>query len=287
MLRLAVLSDTHISRPGTPDGTWNNTTRRSVSVQLLRAALDEIAEAGHHRVLVLGDISDDGSPEMIGAALAAITSAGLEAWTVPGNHDAAQDSRALDVAAEQVSGCGVLHHQPRRLSDSLTLAGTGLRSGDGGQTCEATSLADATAITSRVLLWAGHYPLISQESALAAAGLRYPGDLENLRQARAAAQRHPGPVVVLHGHLHTAITAQDRTMLQLGFPALVEWPHAWTDLCIETSPGHTAVHAAIRPVAGDWSRCGRNTLLASTDQAWVLDGEGWRAAGPSRAPSPA
>lgn len=76
-------------------------------------------------------------------------------------------------------------------------------------------------------------------------------------------------------------------MLQLGFPALVEWPHAWTDLCIETSPGHTAVHAAIRPVAGDWSRCGRNTLLASTDQAWVLDGEGWRAAGPSRAPSPA
>lgn len=214
---------------------------------------------------------------MMGAALSAIADAGLEAWIVPGNHDTAQYSRALEVAAEQVSGCVVLHHQPLRLSDSFTLTGTALRSRDGGQTCEATCLAEAAAITSRVLLWAGHYPLISQEATLLSAGLRYPGDLINLQQARDAAERHSGPIVVLHGHLHTAVTAQNRKMLQLGFPAIVEWPHAWTDLRIETSPSGTTVRTSIRSVAGDWSQCARNTLLASTEQAWQLDSENWRA----------
>jgi DNA repair exonuclease SbcCD nuclease subunit len=276
--RLAVLSDTHLSSAGTPDGIWNNAIRRSASAQLLRAALNEIAEAGHRHVLVLGDISDDGSPAMIGAALSAITDAGLEAWAVPGNHDVAQDSRALDIAAEHAGGCAVLHHQARRLGETITLAGTGLRSEDGGQSCAATRLADVTATSEQVLLWAGHYPLISQHATLLAAGLRYPGDLTNLQQARAAAERHAGPIVVLHGHLHTAVNCRDGRMLQLGFPAVVEWPHAWTELRVETALSGTTVHTTIRPVAGDWSQCNRNTLLASAEQTWKLNDGRWHAA---------
>lgn len=277
--RLAVLTDIHLSAAGTPDGTWNNPTLRSVSSQLLSQAVGEIAAAGHRHALVLGDISDDGSQEMIGAALVAIAEAGLETWAVPGNHDAAQDPHALDIAAERVSSTVALHSQPVRVRDSITLAGTGLRSNDDGQTCEAVNLPDVTAITSQTLLWAGHYPLISQKAALLAAGLRYPGDLRNLQQARAAAEKHAGPIVVLHGHLHTAITSLDGKMLQLGFPAMVEWPHAWTDLRIETSPGGATVRTAIRSVAGNWPQPTRNTLLASTEQAWQLAGGRWRAAG--------
>jgi Calcineurin-like phosphoesterase/Aldo/keto reductase family len=281
--RFAVLSDIHLSPAGTADGTWNNATRRSVSSQLLQAAVDEIAAAGHHHVLVLGDISDDGSPELIGAALSAITAAGLEAWAVPGNHDAAQDAHALDIAAGRVSGSAALYNRPVRASELITLAGSALTSNDGGQMCEATNLPDVTAITSQILLWAGHYPLISQQAALQAAGLRYPGDLRNLREARDAADQHAGPIVVLHGHLHTVITALDGRLLQLGFPALVEWPHAWTDLRIETAPGGTAVRTAVRPVAGNWSECTRNAVLASRAQTWQLDGGRWRAATGTRA----
>ena len=277
--RLAVLTDIHLSAAGTPDGTWNNPTLRSVSSQLLSQAVGEIAAAGHRHALVLGDISDDGSQEMIGAALVAIAEAGLETWAVPGNHDAAQDPHALDIAAERVSSTVALHSQPVRVRDSITLAGTGLSSNDNGQTCEAVNLPDVTAITSQTLLWAGHYPLISQKAALLAAGLRYPGDLRNLQQARAAAEKHAGPIVVLHGHLHTAITSLDGKMLQLGFPAMVEWPHAWTDLRIETSPGGATVRTAIRSVAGNWPQPTRNTLLASIEQTWQLAGGRWRAAG--------
>jgi len=66
-VRLAVLSDTHLSPAGTPEGVWNNATRRSCAGETLRAALAEIVAL--RRLLVLGDISDDGSPEMIACAL--------------------------------------------------------------------------------------------------------------------------------------------------------------------------------------------------------------------------
>lgn len=64
-LRLAVLSGTHLS----PDGKWNNVTRRSASADLLQAALAEIVAAGHDRVVLLGDVSDDGTVGAIGTAL--------------------------------------------------------------------------------------------------------------------------------------------------------------------------------------------------------------------------
>ena len=275
VIRFAVLSDIHLSPAGTPDGSWNNVTRKSVSADLLRAAVAEIAAAGHERVLVLGDISDDGSPELIRAALAAIGSAGLTTWAVPGNHDAARDQRALDLAAEPLDGCVLLPRRPVQLDDAIALVGNGLRSTDGGLTCAATSLADVTAVTAQLLVWAGHYPLISQAEVLLAAGLRYPGDLTNLAAVRRAAERQAGPILVLHGHLHTAVTAQDGRILQLGFPALVEWPHAWTDVRLDVSPARTMIRAALRPVAGHWSEGTRNSLLAGPDQAWQLARGSW------------
>jgi 3',5'-cyclic AMP phosphodiesterase CpdA len=275
VIRFAVLSDIHLSPAGTKDGSWHNVTRKSVSAELLRAAVAEIAAAGHERVLVLGDISDDGSPELIRAALTAIGTGGLTAWAVPGNHDAARDPDALDLAAEPLDDCVLLPRRPVHLDDAIALAGNGLRSTDGGLTCAATSLPDVTALAARLLVWAGHYPLISQAEVLLAAGLRYPGDLTNLAAARRAASRQAGPVLVLHGHLHTAVTARHGRILQLGFPALVEWPHAWTDVRLEVSPARTTVRTALRPVAGHWSEGTRNSLLGGPAQSWQLVRGSW------------
>jgi len=275
--RLAVLSDMHISPAGTPDGRWNNATLRSRSAEILRSALAEIVRAGHSRVLVLGDLSDDGSPAMIGAALSLIEDAGLTAWVVPGNHDTGDSADAIDVAAGGVRQCAVLYRAPLRPGPGLTLVGAGLETADGGQTCTAVHLPEAAGCADGLLLWAGHYPLLSQRARLRVAGLRYPGDLLNLRQARAATERFPGPIAVLHGHLHTTVTRHAGRILQLGFPAVVEWPHAWTDLTIETSAGGALVQTATRPVAGQWSRCERNTQLAATEQSWQFSHGQWHA----------
>lgn len=206
--RFAVLSDTHISPAGTADGVWNNATRRSRSGEILKAALAEIVRQGHSTVLMLGDISDDGAPETIHRALSMIAQAGLTAWVVPGNHDTAQHADAIDAAAGPVSACTVLHQAPQQ---------------------------------------AGHYPLLSQRARLRTAGLRYPGDLLNLHEARRAAERCTGPIVVLHGHLHTAVTRRGGRILQLGCPATVEWPHAWTDLTVDTDSSGARVRVWTRP----------------------------------------
>jgi hypothetical protein len=52
----------------------------------------------------------------------------------------------------------------------------------------------------RLLLWASHYPVLSQRGRFRAAGLRYPGDLRNLSHVAKRIARFDGPVLVLHGH---------------------------------------------------------------------------------------
>lgn len=277
-LRLAVLSDTHLSPAGTPDGVWNNTTRRSATAQLLQAALDEIVEAGHSTVLVLGDIADDGTPEMISRALTAFADAGLTAWVVPGNHDTALRPDGVELAAGPFATCTVLTRRAQRPAPGWTLVGVGLQSSDGGQTCSAVDLPDVRDYTDDLLIWTGHYPLLSMQPRLRAAGLRYPGDLLNLTHTLAAALRFTGPILVLHGHLHTAVTRHTGRILQLGCPAVVEWPHAWIDLTVELDAGGIRVEAITRPIAGDWSRRRHNTQLCDPQQAWLFADGLWRRA---------
>ena len=275
--RFAVLSDTHISPAGTADGVWNNATRRSRAGEILKAALAEIVRQGHSTVLMLGDISDDGSPETIRRALSMISQAGLTAWVVPGNHDTAQHADAIDAAAGPVSACTVLYQAAQQAGPGITLVGVGLESADGGHTCTAAHLADVTDCLDSLLLWAGHYPLLSQRARLRTAGLRYPGDLRNLHEARRAAERCTGPIVVLHGHLHTAVTRRAGRILQLGCPATVEWPHAWTDLTVDADSSGARVRVWTRPIAGEWSTCERNTQLVPLEQSWRFGHGRWHA----------
>jgi len=145
-VRLAVLSDTHLSPAGTPEGVWNNATRRSCAGETLRAALAEIVAL--RRLLVLGDISDDGSPEMIACALS---------LGGPRHHDAARRADAIDAAAGPIGACTVLYRASQRPGPGPVLAGAGLQSADGGQTCTAAHLPDVAGRADDLLLWAGHY----------------------------------------------------------------------------------------------------------------------------------
>jgi hypothetical protein len=156
----------------------------------------------------------------------------------------------------------MLPRGPQRLGRHVALTGVGLHSQDGGQTCHATQLPAVTALSGRLLFWAGHYPLLSAQARLRVAGLRYPGDLTNLAATRAAAGRFAGPILVMHGHLHAAVTRHVGRILQIGVPAVIEWPHAWTDVTLNITRDLVTVHAEIRPVPGGWSQPGRATLSA-------------------------
>jgi 3',5'-cyclic AMP phosphodiesterase CpdA len=273
--RLAILSDLHLAPPGTPDGRWNNTTRLSASQDLLETAAAEISAAGHDRVLLLGDVSDAGAADVIGAAADVITAAGLQPWIVVGNHDvmALPDVLALALEGRKTAALSLDWLGP---PGKFLVCGHGLRSDDGGHSCRATGLPDLGQAPGRLLLWASHYPVLSQRARLGSAGLRYPGDLVNLEQVTGCVARFRGPALVLHGHLHAAVVSQDGPILQIGVPAVVEWPHAWTDVSLQISDDEVIVRTRLIPITGSWSAPSRDTVLAQGVQNWVFTTGRWQ-----------
>lgn len=273
--RFAVLSDTHLAPAGTPDGAWNNPMRLSASRDLLRAAVGDIAAAGLSDVLLLGDVCDRGDRDMIAAALGEVASAGLHAWAVPGNHDVSVSPDALTQAAERGAHSTVISQGYLAADSGIALCGHRLHSDDRGQTCEAIDVPDPAGSRASLLLWASHYPVLSQQGRFRAAGLRYPGDLRNLSYVAGRIARFHGPVLILHGHLHAAAVKHAGPALQIGVPAAVEWPHAWTAVTIQSTPTTAAVHAAIKPIPGPWPAPTAPTTLASSKQEWAYTAGRW------------
>ncbi len=275
LARFAVLSDTHLAPPGTPDGMWNNITCLSVSHDLLGAAMADVASAGISQVVLLGDISDRGDLGTITAGLDAVTRAGTRALAVPGNHDVSVSPDALARAVERSAGSTLISQQRLDACPDIAVSGHGLRSGDGGQTCDAISLPDPGGTRARLLLWASHYPVLSLQERFGAARLRYPGDLRNLSHVAGRVARFNGPVLVLHGHLHAADVSNAGPVLQISVPAVVEWPHAWIETVIQVATGIVTVQTTLRSIPGAWPAPAAVTTLAEPIQNWTYTAGHW------------
>jgi 3',5'-cyclic AMP phosphodiesterase CpdA len=268
---LAVVSDIHAAGPLTRDAVWNNALLYARSLELLDRAIAQIRSAGLTSVLVLGDISQHGDIEYVDRALRAFAAAGLEVWAVAGNHDVAWNADTVDLAADDVPGVTVLQPTFDHIVAGTRAGGQPLSSADGGQLCTATAVPDPGPATAGLLLWATHYPVLSRAAAVGDAGLRYPGDLLNLADVQGPLVARTAPVLVLHGHLHVATVTTQGTLLQLGVPALVEWPHAWTTVTIGDDG---SVGSELHPVAPEVERT-VDTMLAAPVQSWRWDSGTW------------
>lgn len=227
-VRLGVVTDVHLSPPGTPDGLWNNPTLYSRASELLDRVVAALAEEQVDHVIVLGDAAHRGDRASAVDALSAISRAGAPVWSVPGNHDVATDPETLPAAADSVTGVAALGPAPRPLASWVDVAGPRLVSNDRGETCEAIDLPATLESAAPLLVWATHYPVLSAKPSLHQRRLRYPGDLVNRRALQRLVQTRTAPTLVLHGHVHAAVAMTHRQTLQVGCSALVEWPHAWT-----------------------------------------------------------
>ena len=63
--------------------------------------------------------------------------------------------------------------------------------------------------------------------------------------------------------------------VQIGVPAAVEWPHAWTDASIAVTGDSVTVHAAMRPIPGLWPAARVSTVLDEPSQSWVFTAGRW------------
>ena len=261
MMRIGVLSDLHCELE--PAGSrWINVFEPEHLDRRTDAALEWFAEARVELILLLGDsVQFANSSDLVHvfARLAAANVAPLA--TVNGNHDLRLGEEFAECARE--NGIRLLYEEPLELA-GVSVAGVGVDRGPAPPQYVGRYGGSAEA-TDGLVVVASHFPLLSEASRVAAAGLPYAGDLVNRADVEGVLQSDPRPKVVLSGHIHARCSTHEGTLLQFIAGALIEPPFDASILEIDG----TSVQRTAR-------RLGE---IAVTDPVFAADDERWQWAG--------
>ena len=185
--------------------------------------------------------------------------------TVNGNHDIRLGEEFAACARENGIGCSTRSRWARR--------GRGRRCrGQSGRGAAAVSRQSGSSAEAGLVVVASHFPVLSEASRVAAAGLPYAGDLVNRADLESGLQTDGRPKVVLSGHIHARCSTHDGTLLQFTVGALIEPPF---DATLVELDG-TSVRRTAR-------RLGE---IAVTDPVFAADDERWQWAEERRARDP-
>ena len=265
-MRLGVLSDLHCELE--PTGSrWINTFEPEQLDRRTDEALSWFSEAGVEVILLLGDIvqfeTERDLPHVF-ARLAAARVAPLA--TVNGNHDTRLGPAFAECAQEH--GVRLVFEEPLQL-DAVGVTGVHVergavppqyvgRLGPGGEAAD-------------LVVVASHFPVLSEASRVAAAGLPYPGDLVNRGDLESTLRLDRRPKLVLSGHIHSRCATQYGPLLQFTVGALIEPPFDATVVEVDG----TSVRRTAR-------RLGETALtdpvFAADDERWLWTGGRWTTA---------
>ncbi len=266
-MRLGVLSDLHCELE--PAGSrWINLFEPDQLDRRTDAALEWFSEAQVDLILLLGDTVQVANPSDLTHVFARLAAADVAPLaTVNGNHDL----RLGQEFAECAHGHGIrlLYDEPLELAG---VAVTGVAVDRGPAAPQYVGQSGGWGGDADLIVVASHFPLLSEASRVAGAGLPYAGDLVNRADVEGKLQSDPRPKVVLSGHIHARCSTNDGPLLQFTVGALIEPPFDATIVEIDAtslSARRTARRlgeiAAIDPVfAADDERWQR------TDGRWVL-----------------
>ncbi len=199
------ITDTHIVAPGAlADG-------RSDTALALRCAVATINERlplleGIDCAIVTGDLTDFGTPEEYAHFAALMADLDLPWQAVPGNHDRRDAMRAAFASAPWMPAEGPIHWVRDFGPFSVIGLDTLLEGAHhGALSAEGIAFVDAAlaAIGAQPAVIATHHPCMHS-------GIRAM-DADNLHNGAdliARLQAHPGPVRMISGHVHRAVTGQ-------------------------------------------------------------------------------
>ena len=270
-MRIGVLSDLHCELE--PAGSrWINLFEPEQLDERTDAALEWFSETQVDLILLLGDIVQFANPSDLAHIFARLAAADVAPLaTVNGNHDLRLGEEFAECA--RTHGIRLLYEDPFELAG---VAVTGVAADRGpalpqyvGQHVDQPGGWGGEA---DLVVVASHFPLLSEASRVAAAGLPYAGDLVNRADLEGELRSDPRPKVVLSGHIHARCSTHDGPLLQFTVGALIEPPFDST--IVEIDASHLSVRrtarrlgeiAPIDPVfAGDDERWQR------TDERWAL-----------------
>ncbi len=226
-MRIGVLSDLHCELE--PSGSrWINVFEPEHLDRRIEAAFAWFGEAEVELILLLGDVvqfANSGDLRHVFARVSAVAAAPLA--TVNGNHDLRLGEEFAEAANEH--GIRLLHEAP------LELAGvgvTGVGIGRGAAPPQYVGGLGGRGDTELVVV-ASHFPVLSEASRVAAAGLPYAGDLVNRAELEDQLRSDARPRLVLSGHIHARCSTHEGPLLQFTVGALIEPPFDATVVEIE------------------------------------------------------
>lgn len=200
-----LITDTHIVAPGAL------AYGRSDTATALKRAVETINEKlplldGIDCVIVTGDLTDHGTPEQYAHFAAIMADLDLPWQAVPGNHDRRGAMRAAFAAADWMPADGPIHWVRDFGPFSVIGLDTLLEGAHhGALSLDGVGFLDAAlaAIGTQPAVIATHHPWM--HSGIPAM------DADNLHGGAALMARlevHPGPVRMISGHAHRAVTGQ-------------------------------------------------------------------------------
>jgi len=269
-VRLAVVSDLHLTMDPTARAAWHN----AFDFAGLPARIDD-ARAAFERarvdaVVACGDVTHAGDEASARAVLERL-SARLErpALVVAGNHDCLERDDQLECCV--TGGCEMLTAAGVELA-GMRVAGVAIERDAEAGTFRWTGAGELVG-DERVSVVASHFPVLSRAERLAELGWAYPGDLTN-RRALHERLLGAGPVVVLSGHIHARDSHARDNVLQLSAGALVEAPYEVAIVDVRVARAEVRVRRRVHVLGPPGAR--RDPVLAPADETWTFDAGGWR-----------
>ena len=257
-MRIGVLSDLHCELE--PAGSrWINVFEPEHLDRRTDAALEWFSEARVDLILLLGDSVQFANPSDLDHVFARLAAADVAPLaTVNGNHDLRLGEEFGTCAREH--GIRLLYDEPLELA-GVAFTGVGVSRGpappqyvghDGGWGNGAG-----------LVVVASHFPVLSEASRVAAAGLPYAGDLVNRADLEGRLRSDPRPKLVLSGHIHARCSTHNGPLLQFTVGALIEPPFDST--IVEIDATSLSVQRTTR----------RQGEIAVTDPVFAADDERW------------
>jgi hypothetical protein len=264
-VRIGVLSDLHCELE--PSGSrWINPYEPEHLDRRIDAALEWFAEPQVNLILLLGDIVQFANTSDLAHAFAHLATAAKDIAplaTVGGNHDLRLGEEFADSAHEH--GILLLYEKPVELG-GVAYAGVAIDRGAAppqyvGRPCERGREAGLVVVAS-------HFPVLSEATRVAGAGLPYAGDLVNRADVESELRSDPRPTLVLSGHIHSRCSTHDGTLLQFTVGAMIEPPF---DATIVELDGMSVRRTARR--LGEIAVT--DPVFAADDERWQWSGDRW------------
>jgi hypothetical protein len=257
-VRIGVLSDLHCELE--PAGSrWINLFEPEHLDRRIDAALEWFAELRVDLILLLGDSVQFGNPSDLAHVFARLAAVGVAPLaTVNGNHDLR--------LGEEFAACA-REHRIRLLDDEPLEAGvavTGVAVAKGPKPPQYVGRLGDRAGEDGLVVVASHFPVLSEASRVAAAGLPYAGDLVNRADLEVELRADLRPTLVLCGHIHARCTTHDGPLLQFMVGAVIEPPFDAT--IVEIDAAKLSVRRTARRLGG----------VAPIDPVFSADDEHWR-----------